>query len=583
MRTIRIGVRRLATLAMAVLGLGAVMTLISVAAPAGAATYGPQTTVPALNLGFPVSLATTPQGDLYILDNGSGPGTGRLIDFEGGNENVVEQGLDSPTAVAADDRGNVWVIENNQVVEFPSSGPSTVVPFSGVLSLDAIAVDGEDDVFVSDYDNQKIVEMSASGVQKTLPIVLPEPASAVAVDTLGDVYVAEFDGTVTELTEAGSQTTVPLTLPEPFALSVDDADDLYALTRGTGPNAHDEVVELPRGGSQVTLPFTDLSETSGLAADDFGNVYVSGVDPSVVHELPAVTPTGTLTTSTSSAAPGATIGVSSVTPCPLGTTSVNLLLFRTDGHPIAGANPSYRDTSGNWAGSLTVPIASAPGPYFVGAQCENGTLLQNYATVNLTVTPPVPVATSTSLVASSVGTTFGQPVTFTATVTPAALSAALTGTVSFSDGSAGLGTIPLGSTRQAALTTSGLSVGAHTITATYSGDASYASGSTTLSVTVTRAATKLVAGPGSKATSSFSATLTRSDNGAPVAGQLVVFTLRPLLGGTDTICSATTGATGVASCHGAVPFLDQLFDSTYTATFWGSTSYEASTASGSYT
>ena len=81
------------------------------------------------------------------------------------------------------------------------------------------------------------------------------------------------------------------------------------------------------------------------------------------------------------------------------------------------------------------------------------------------------VSTLTSAVTASVNpSTFGQSVTFTATVTPTALGAALpTGLVTFLDGTNQLGTASLvGST--ATLVISTLSGGSHSITASYAGD-----------------------------------------------------------------------------------------------------------------
>ncbi len=70
----------------------------------------------------------------------------------------------------------------------------------------------------------------------------------------------------------------------------------------------------------------------------------------------------------------------------------------------------------------------------------------------------------TSDVASSV---FGQSVTLSATV----ISATATGSITFADNGATLGTVSLGNNSTAHLTTSALALGSHTITAHYSGDA----------------------------------------------------------------------------------------------------------------
>jgi hypothetical protein len=123
--------------------------------------------------------------------------------------------------------------------------------------------------------------------------------------------------------------------------------------------------------------------------------------------------------------------------------------------------------------------------------------------------PAAGPATTTGVVSSLNPSTFGQSVTFTATVSG---GTSPTGTVQFFDGATSLGTVALaGST--AALSTSALAVGTHPITATYSGDIDDTpSTSAPLSQVVN------AAGPGVTATS-----LVSSLNPSTV-GQAVTFT-----------------------------------------------------------
>jgi hypothetical protein len=94
-----------------------------------------------------------------------------------------------------------------------------------------------------------------------------------------------------------------------------------------------------------------------------------------------------------------------------------------------------------------------------------------------------PASTTTAITASANPSTFGQAVTFTATVTPSTA----TGPVTFRDGTTSLGTGTL-SSGTANLSTAALSVGTHSITAVYGGDANdTGSSSAPLSQTVQRA------------------------------------------------------------------------------------------------
>jgi hypothetical protein len=88
--------------------------------------------------------------------------------------------------------------------------------------------------------------------------------------------------------------------------------------------------------------------------------------------------------------------------------------------------------------------------------------------MNTTVTGGIS-STTTTLTSSGNPSVYGQPVTFTATVSNGS-SSAPTGNVTFEDGSTPLGTGTL-SGGEVRFTTSALSVGTHSITAVYGGDA----------------------------------------------------------------------------------------------------------------
>ena len=99
-----------------------------------------------------------------------------------------------------------------------------------------------------------------------------------------------------------------------------------------------------------------------------------------------------------------------------------------------------------------------------------------YAPSSGTLTQTVrSAATTTSLASSANPSTFGQPVTFTATVTVVAPGAGVpTGSVQFADGTAVLATAPL-SAGQATFSSSTLNPGSHSIRATYVHSPNYSS------------------------------------------------------------------------------------------------------------
>lgn len=104
------------------------------------------------------------------------------------------------------------------------------------------------------------------------------------------------------------------------------------------------------------------------------------------------------------------------------------------------------------------------------------------ARLDVTIAAPAKTSASIVLTSSINPSHLGQPVTFAANVRAtlaaaipgramAAASAAVGGSVSFSDGAAPLATIALDNNGNADYSTSALGVGSHTITAAYSGDA----------------------------------------------------------------------------------------------------------------
>jgi hypothetical protein len=112
---------------------------------------------------------------------------------------------------------------------------------------------------------------------------------------------------------------------------------------------------------------------------------------------------------------------------------------------------------------------------------------------------------------------FGQSVTFTAKVT-SATPGTITGTVTFKSGGTQIGSPQALSGGKVTFSTSALTVGAHSITATYNGSTNYNTNvSPALTQTVNKAAT--------------STTLTSSQNssmlGMPVAFTVTVATLAP--------------------------------------------------------
>lgn len=188
-----------------------------------------------------------------------------------------------------------------------------------------------------------------------------------------------------------------------------------------------------------------------------------------------------------------------------------------------------------------------------------------------------PVATTTSLTASSTHATAGQTITLTAAVAPKSGSGVPTGTMTFSDSTIQLGSVSLNSAGSAAFDTSSLAIGSHSIAAAYSGDANFAA-STSAPISVTVSAPAKIATTTSVLASAAQITL----------GQSVTFTsgVVPQSGtgvptGSTTFLDGQTQLGVVALNGGAASFSSANLAAgthTITAAYSGDSNYSASTS-----
>src|SRR5439155_196873 len=196
---------------------------------------------------------------------------------------------------------------------------------------------------------------------------------------------------------------------------------------------------------------------------------------------------------------------------------------------------------------------------------------------------PTPTATlpgtTTGVVSSINPSVSGQPVTFTATVKAKTSGAGTpTGTVTFRDGPTTLGTGTLNASGHATFVTSTLAVGAHPITGSYGGGATFSgSTSSTLTQTVKNASTTTLVSSSPNPSLpeppvTVTATVTASSPGSGTPTGQVTFKD----GGTAiTNCSNLSLNQGRASC--ATSSLS-VGSHSITATYGGSSTFNPSTS-----
>ena len=174
-------------------------------------------------------------------------------------------------------------------------------------------------------------------------------------------------------------------------------------------------------------------------------------------------------------------------------------------------------------GVATLPIQFVPGTYNITATYNGDANFNPSPTSNTVVQVINPGPTATGIAGVPNPSTFGQTVTFTATVTDTSAPFTPTGTVTFKDGLTVLGTTALNVSAVATFTTTAtaLTGGSHSITAVYNGDANFAtSTSTILTQTVNKATTTIAVTSGTNPSTygssvTFTATVSDSTTAVP--------------------------------------------------------------------
>jgi len=321
--------------------------------------------------------------------------------------------------------------------------------------------------------------------QLTLSQVTPG-AHVITARYQGDSnFTGSGSATYTETITQAPTTTSVTSSPNPITLG--QTTTLTATIQpGTGNTATGAVVFLdnstPLGFANVSnnsasLAVTSLSVgTHAITAQYTGDTNFSGstsapipetVNPgaATVNLAAGLNPSvyGQATTVTGS------VQGSSISAIPTGT------LTFMDGSANLGIAPLS-----NGSAQFTLPILSV-GPHAISAKYGGDANYQ--AGTSLQITQNVTQATtSTTITSSQNPSSYSQPITFTAAVQPA-FGGTATGSVTFFDGAISLGSVtPANNAAQ--LTLSSFSVGSHSVTASYQGDAN-TSGSVSAAATQT--------------------------------------------------------------------------------------------------
>ncbi len=193
---------------------------------------------------------------------------------------------------------NIYGMGNAPEIAFTPASQISLTGGSGIAFNfpSAVALDGSNNIFVSDFGNDAVYQLLAAGGYTTVNTLgggfaFGGPAG-VTVDGSGNAFVADFKNkAVYEILAAGGYTTVN-TLGGGFGfnlptdVAVDGNGDLFVSDIGNLA-----IYELPAAGgySSVTrlAPSFAFGQPSGLTVDGNSNVYVSDLNPAGVYEIEA--------------------------------------------------------------------------------------------------------------------------------------------------------------------------------------------------------------------------------------------------------------------------------------------------------
>ena len=274
------------------------------------------------------AIAWAQTGDDWRIDTFAG------LPELGDNGPAIESRLVHPRGVAVDGAGNVYIADqsNRRIRKVDSSGVITTIAGTGergfggdggpaveaqLRSPTGVAVDGAGNVYIADQSNRRIRKVDSSGVITTIagtgergvggddgPAVEAQlrAPTGVAVDSAGNVYIADQSNPrIRKVDSSGIITTIAGTgefgfsgdggpaveaqLIAPYGVAVDSAGNVYIADRsnprirkvdslgvittiaGTG--------ERGIGGDGGPAIEAQLMPSNGAAVDGAGNVYIA--------------------------------------------------------------------------------------------------------------------------------------------------------------------------------------------------------------------------------------------------------------------------------------------------------------------
>src|SRR5580698_8579002 len=438
----------------------------------------------------PSQVAVDAAGNVYVADSGF---TAVQMYAKGSNTATgVGTGLTAPTGVAVDGAGDVFIADGGSgtVVGIPN-GPSGLVA-GGQVTLKSglgtnlkLATDNDNDLYVSDPSNGRVVELGNVSVSISLfpqtenDITGFTAPSALAVDSNENLYVADGSNLI-EVAPTGTKTTLLTSLGTAVGLAVDPSGSVYVAQSGGTVRIPNESGTLNPADEVIIAP--SVTTPTSVALDQSENIYITDSTAEVVQAVSAsaFVNFGTLSTPTSTASSNYTVFNDGNAP-------LNITGFSgTADYSGASSNCSSPVAS---AGTCALTVTFSPGPGNQGTLTGQVVVQSNAVNSPISVSATgvgAPLAASTTKFTVTSPTVNAAPTVITVTPTTGTTPVP-TGKVTLTVTGNGITPVVLSGTLSngtATLTPANLPVATYQFTVAYQGDRAYASSSSTASVTV---------------------------------------------------------------------------------------------------
>jgi hypothetical protein len=270
----------------------------------------------------PTEVATDALGNVYVAD----PGQGKVLKYAAGSSTAVSigTGLTSPTGVAVDGAGDVFIADSGagSVYEVPfgpsglsAAGQVTLASGLGTTGLQ-LAADGLDNLYIADPSNGRVIKLSAVSASTVSNLGQTETfltagftaPSAVATDASGNVYVIDGVNLFELAGGAGTPATLLNSLSGATGLAVDPSGAIY-ISSASGTTRIPYIGGALNAAGETAVAAT-VAGTSSVALDRANNVYLVQAAGGAIT---VVSTSGALTLATPATLTGSTNAIGTIT------------------------------------------------------------------------------------------------------------------------------------------------------------------------------------------------------------------------------------------------------------------------------